>query len=158
MHCWYPDTHRPRHIGIALGTLPKSRDGRGRKTYEVIDGQQRLTTFLITVAAVVGKTRQLYREYPDIKDTAEVFENDCKLYLKSVKEGAEPIDKLVLPPQDNDYFQGILRSLANCSPVTIHSTPISHKHLFLAQQVIANRIDSIIRDFGTPEEKLHIFF
>ena len=136
--------------------LEISRDGRGRKTYEVIDGQQRLTTFLITVAAVVGKTRQLYREYPDIKDTAEVFENDCKLYLKSVKEGAEPIDKLVLPPQDNDYFQGILRSLANCSPVTIQSTPISHKHLFLAQQVIANRIDSIIRDFGTPEEKLHI--
>jgi len=95
--------------------LEMTRDGRNRKTYEVIDGQQRLTTFLMTIAALIGKAKKLAQEFPTIRDAAETLEKECNPYLKSVKEGVEPADKLVLPSQDNDYYQSILIKIQTSS-------------------------------------------
>ena len=136
--------------------LEMTRDGRNRKTYEVIDGQQRLTTFLMTIAALIGKAKKLAQEFPTIRDAAETLEKECNPYLKSVKEGVEPADKLVLPSQDNDYYQSILRNLANNVSITSHNTPISHKHLFAAQKVIVDRLENITDNAETAEEKLRI--
>lgn len=95
-------------------------DQRGRKTYEVIDGQQRLATFLIFVACIHGKAGQLEQEFPEIKNDTQDLKNSCFMYLKSNKIGAESRPRLVLTPHDNDYFEYILTNLCSHSAVKEH--------------------------------------
>lgn len=129
-------------------------DQRGRKTYEVIDGQQRLATFLIFVACIYGKAGQLEQEFPEIKNDTQDLKNSCFKYLKSNKIGAESRPRLVLTPHDNDYFEYILTNLCSHSAVKEHKTPVSHKMLYGAQLQITTEISRLIDDGKTPIEKV----
>lgn len=123
--------------------LETDEDRRGRKTFEVIDGQQRLTTFLMYVACLYGKSAQLAEGHPEIKDTAEAFQKKCINYLQSEKPNAEIVPKLRLSDTDNAYFASIISSLRNGSAVEKRTSPESHKRLFAAQSRISDRINII---------------
>lgn len=123
--------------------LETDEDRRGRKTFEVIDGQQRLTTFLMYVACLYGKSAQLAEGHPEIKDTAEAFQKKCINYLQSEKPNAEIVPKLRLSDTDNAYFASIISSLRNGSEVEKRTSPESHKRLFAAQSRISDRINII---------------
>jgi hypothetical protein len=134
--------------------LETDEDRRGRKTFEVIDGQQRLTTFLMFVASLYGKSAQLAESHPEIKDTAEAFQKKCKNYLQSEKPNAEIAPKLILSETDNAYFASIISSLRNGCGVEKHSCPESHKRLYAAQSHICERINSIVGVKATAAESL----
>ncbi len=123
--------------------LETDEDRRGRKTFEVIDGQQRLTTFLMYVACLYGKSAQLAEGHSEIKDTAEAFQKKCINYLQSEKPNAEIVPKLRLSDTDNAYFSSIISSLRSGSKVEKHTSPESHKRLFAAQARICERINII---------------
>lgn len=134
--------------------LRKGTDRRSRSTYEVIDGQQRLTTFLMLVATIKGVALNLRNSFEEIAHVAQEIENDCQNYLKSSKEGAPTIDKLILAPRDNMYFQQILQSLSTYTAAAKETTPVSHKFLYEAQESILRRVSEIIDHIETPAAKV----
>lgn len=134
--------------------LESDEDRRGRKTYEVIDGQQRLTTFLMFVACLHGKSTQLAKAYTEIADEAKKLQKKCMGFLESEKTNADSTPKLKLSETDNSYYTTILLNLCNDVEVAKHTTPESHKRLYAAQARISNRLNSIISSQSTPADKL----
>ena len=134
--------------------LEADEDRRGRKTYEVIDGQQRLTTFLMYVASLYGKSVHLAKVHPEIKDMAEGFQKKCIGYLQSEKPNAEIVPKLRLSETDNAYFVSIIASLRSGAAVEKHSSPESHKRLYAAQFKICERINAVISNQPTAGNSL----
>lgn len=141
------------YFGQAI-LLQTDEDRRGRKTFEVIDGQQRLTTFLMYVACLYGKSARIAESHPDIKDTAEALQKKCIHYLQSEKPNAETVPKLRLSDTDNAYFASIISCLCNGSEIEKHTSPESHKRLFAAQAHICERINSIIDAKTSASERL----
>lgn len=136
------DTAVMHYFGQTI-LLETDEDRRGRKTFEVIDGQQRLTTFLMYVACLYGKSAQLAKVHPEIQNTAESFQKKCINYLQSEKPNAEMVPKLRLSDTDNAYFSSIISCLRSGSEVEKHTNPESHKRLFAAQARICERINTI---------------
>lgn len=134
--------------------LEADEDRRGRKTYEVIDGQQRLTTFLMYVASLYGKSVLLAKAHPEIKDMAEGFQKKCISYLQSEKPNAEIVPKLRLSETDNAYFASIIANLRSGAVVEKHSSPESHKRLYAAQLKICERINTVISTQQTAVNSL----
>lgn len=134
--------------------LETGEDRRGRKTYEVIDGQQRLTTFLMFVAGLHGKTIQLAKEYSEIANEAEKFQKKCMGYLESEKPNADRVPRLELSETDNSYYATILDNLCSAEKVEKHTKPQSHKCLFAAQDRIREWLDFITSDQATAANKL----
>lgn len=134
--------------------LEKHRDSRGRRIYEVIDGQQRLTTFLLLMAAVKGCSLKIRTDFPTLEAMAKDLEKLCQGYLESAKSEAPTICRLTLAPQDDAYYQAILRHLSSNTDVPKETSPISHEFLYNAQQAIKQELARIISGVGTPGEQL----
>lgn len=134
--------------------LIKDTDGRERRTYEVIDGQQRLTTFLMLISAIKGHALKLRTDFPAVDAVARELEARCQNYLKSVKDGAPTVNKLSLAPQDDAYYQAILQHLSTNTAVHNEMHPISHKFLYAAQLTIKQAIERIVSAVGSPDEKI----
>lgn len=134
--------------------LQKGTDDRNRSTYEVIDGQQRLTTFLMFMAAIKGMALQLRTVSLEIEREAREVEEYCEKYLKSTKQGAPTTSKLVLAPQDNTYFQQILQNLSIGTVVEVGGLPVSHKFLYEAQKTILQKLYGLIGTVQTPADKM----
>lgn len=134
--------------------LEVDSDQRGRKTYEVIDGQQRLATFLLLVACIYGKAAQLEQQFFEIQKELQALKDECLKYLESNKVGTAPRPRLVLTPHDNDYFEYICTSLRNNSEVREHKTPVSHKMLYGAQSQITTEISRLINEEQAPCAKV----
>lgn len=134
--------------------LEKDLDRRGRHTYEVIDGQQRLTTFLMLISAIKGHTLKLRMDFPDVDAVARELETRCEKYIKSVKSGVPTVNKLSLASQDDAYYQAILHHLSTTTAVPQEVHPISHKFLYTAQLIIRQAIERIINAAESPDEKI----
>lgn len=134
--------------------LEADEDRRGRKTYEVIDGQQRLTTFLMFVACLHGKSIQLAKTHSEIADEAKKLQKKCMGYLESEKPNADRAPKLKLSETDNSYYTTILLNLCNNEEIAKHTNPESHKRLYAAQARIRSRLSSIISNQATAADKL----
>lgn len=144
----------PKHFFGQFIKLKVDEDDRGRKTYEVIDGQQRLTTFLLLIASVRGKIHQIGAEQPDLRTTANTIVNECDKFLYSIKDGAVRKNKFTLSVRDNEYFIEIINSLSTNSLVSERNQYISHVHLFHAQDCICTWISNELSQHTTPEEQL----
>ena len=129
-------------------------DRRGRVSYEVIDGQQRLSTFIMLIATIIGKLSQIAEDCPAVKDSAEDAMEEFKPFLTSTMAGASEISKLTLSHRDNDYFQHIISALSKNEPVRTEKTPISHDCLYKAQECIKQELQKALESIAASEEKI----
>ena len=128
-------------------------DRRGRVSFEVIDGQQRLSTFIMLIAAIIGDLSQIAEDCPAVKDSAEDAMEEFKPFLTSTMAGASEISKLTLSHRDNDYFQHIISALSKNEPVRTEKTPISHDCLYKAQECIKQELQKALESIAASEEK-----
>lgn len=143
----------PKHFFGQFVVLKIMEDDRGRETFEVIDGQQRLTTFLLLIAAIKGTTQKLLLEYPQLVMITNAIVQECNSYLFSTKEGVPQKEKFTLSIRDNEYFIEIINHLSSNRNVTERNQYISHTHLYHAQECIVRWITHLISQYESPEAK-----
>ena len=144
----------PKHFFGQFIKLEVSEDDRGRKTFEVIDGQQRLTTFLLLIASVKGNANHIGRTQPGLRAIADEIVSECDKFLYSNKAGAAQKNKFTLSARDNEYFIEIINSLSANRLASERNQYISHVHLFQAQNWISAWISNELSQHTTPEEQL----
>lgn len=124
-------------------------DERDRKTYEIIDGQQRITTLVLLFAVLSKYLGCLLNESPNLSKKIEEEDKECKKYLVSKLEEAVDRNRLSLSAHDEGYFQSIIRALRSNDDVPTPKEQLqSHKALYNAQEVLSNLLD---KEFD-PEE------
>lgn len=128
-----------------LGSLVVT--GPTDRRYEVVDGQQRLTTVSLLISAIKDRF-----EADNDVDAAASLRND---YLASVdRRTKEREARLNLNETDNEIFQEIVEvGLSNIDNAK-HQRP-SHKRLITAAQVIATYIDQLCGKSKDSDELLH---
>lgn len=120
----------PKHFFGQFIVLQIEEDDRGRETFKVIDGQQRLTTFLLLIASIKGQAKKLSIEHSEVKPSADTIIQECDHYLFSEKEGAPRKSKFTLSVGDNEYFTEIINYLSSNRTVVERNQYVSHVHLF----------------------------
>jgi hypothetical protein len=120
---------------------------KNEKKPEVIDGQQRLATTLILIAAI--------RDYFSLKKDVQRASEIEKDYLKKTNlETLESIPKLFLNETDNDYF--CKRILASPDHADREIMPLkeSHKRIDKAAQLAAAHVQSLASITKEPVKTL----
>lgn len=130
-----------------------STDRRNRTTYEIVDGQQRMTTFLLYVAALYGNAKAQASSCVDT-EKAQKFVASCQKYLISTGEGMPECHKLCLSTQENEYFLSLLTALENrtCPDCPTKKSATSHTSLYEAYSIIKTHIDKEIAAIPSPDE------
>ena len=118
------DTPKSHFFG-GIVTVRKPVTSSNRSNFEVIDGQQRLTSFVMLIAAIKHTARKIIGDLSKIV-TPSVEESKAKSFLESTEETLNntylsykdeidleyvEIPKLKLSKADNDFFQEILNGL-----------------------------------------------
>lgn len=129
-------------------------DRRGRVSYEVIDGQQRLSTFIMLIAAIIGDLSQIAKDFPATKENVEDAIAELKPFLSSTMAGTIERSKLTLSPRDNDYFQHIISALSKNELVRIEKSPISHDCLYKAQKCLKQELQKVLESIAASEEEI----
>lgn len=141
----------PKHFFGQFIVLKIEEDDRGRETFEVIDGQQRLTTFLLLIASIKGQAKKISIEHPEVRTLADTIIQECNQYLFSEKEGASRKNKFTLSVRDNEYFSEIINYLSSNRTVIERDQYISHVHLFRAQLRINHWLVNLLSEHETPD-------
>lgn len=146
----------PKHFFGQFIMLKTEEDDRGRETFEVIDGQQRLTTFLLLIASIKGQARKISIEHPEVRTLADTIIQECNQYLFSEKEGAPRKNKFTLSVRDNEYFSEIINYLSANRTVIERNRYISHIHLFRAQLRIKYWLVNLLSEYETPAGQVDV--
>jgi hypothetical protein len=135
-----------------LGSIVVIKNDEGRP--QVVDGQQRLATTMILLAAIRD---YFYKDGQ--KERAQSIENDYLMKLSLRTEEKEP--KLVLSDTDRDYFQKrmLLRpgdqdrvAMEKLKPSEIRKP--SHKNLNVAAITASKRVQAIASSGGNANTRL----
>ena len=115
---------------------------RTGQTLELIDGQQRLATIAILLAAI--------RDYLKGKEDvlAESVNNEFLTGIDRTKRARVP--RLRLNIDDNDLFSGIITGENNVSPV-VKSSKESHQLLLGAQKLAAQHVRNIVSGYDPKD-------
>lgn len=143
--CWrsYVEGNRIfEHFAGQLILRKVQEDRANRSEMEIVDGQQRLTTFTLLVVAVV----RIMRRYSGGEARAESLE---KKYLVSAKAQGETVRILKLSKVDQDYWERLTD--LNGDPSECKPKAESHKRLQKAEAIIREYLEELIRD--QEEEK-----
>lgn len=127
-----------------------------RHEYELVDGQQRIVTFVMLVARLIG----LYREFADaldggeedlanvLRERGEKLESRYIRFEEEVNRRRETKDRIFLSNKDENYFKDLLAGRDPDPQID------SHKRLKKAYSYIGERLKDLINDEMTVEEKL----
>jgi len=116
------------------------------KRYEVVDGQQRLTSVSLLISAI----RDKFRDDQD-HEAENSIRND---YLVNVdRKTKERESKLVLNEVDNELYQELIEDKKVIDVLRFPRQ--SHKRLLAAANCMRNYIDEIYAAAQDPEEALH---
>lgn len=131
-----------------LGSMVLIRAIDGR--LEVNDGQQRLATSVILLAAI----RDYFYKTGD-KKTSELVELD---FLLSVdRKTHELLPKLQLNVEDNEYFlRRVLRLPDHSDRKNVDITKESHKKIDTAARFAAKHVREIVAPFREPDKAEHL--
>lgn len=114
--------------------------------YEVVDGQQRLTTVSLVIAAI----KDIFSRDND----AEVVMSVRNDYLSSTdRKTKEKEPKLVLNEVDNELFQELIESIPKVE--TTRFTRQSHKRLLDAAKIIFSYFEELCEKSNDAESDLH---
>ena len=153
--------NRDRHHffgGVVTVRIPVPDSNRAN--YEVIDGQQRLASFVMLVAAIVLRTRNLVTELVTnnrldeeekkaqdfLNNTIETLRNTYLVYRDEIELQYVDIAKLALSVADNDFFQDVL-SERKLSPLRA-----SHHRIKTARDRLVAFVDNDVLNSGTAWE------
>lgn len=130
-----------------LGSIVVSKDDNNS---EVIDGQQRLATISILIAAI----RNYYRDESDLDSVADIE----KAYLFNRDfETKEKLPRLQLGKADNDYFQKTIIQSENGMTLDFYKPKESHEKIKLALQIAEDFVKTIIKPNQNPHLVLSKF-
>lgn len=128
-----------------LGTIVTTRSGEeGRRM--IIDGQQRLVTTSILIAAI----RDFFHEKRQ-SDRAQDIERDY-LYKRDIRTQS-PTPHILLTPEDRDFFIQKIATLSQQQQSIIPSTN-AQKNLTTAVQLTQTFIQNLTRTTHDPDGKL----
>lgn len=133
--CWRQKAEGIRFIHFAGQiSLRKIETGRDMRTrVEIVDGQQRLTTFILLVAIVCRKLSMEYRE--NFLSTML-----WKKYFLSTAECADDEERLLLSRRDQVFWNGLT---CQTGEVLKECESESHKHLKIAAKVIKEHTEQM---------------
>jgi uncharacterized protein with ParB-like and HNH nuclease domain len=132
--------------------------------YEVVDGQQRLSTFMITIALLARS----YRHISNIANVSgeEAIANEATSYFETVKndymyyketipnEGARTVLRLQLSRADDDFFENLI-DLDTDAPEINEQDRASNRRLLSAYKDISDQLfDPVIEQDASLREKL----
>jgi len=127
-----------------LGSIVVTKSDGGR--YEVVDGQQRLTTVSLIVSAI----KEIFRDQED----EEVVQSIQKDFLSNTdRRTKEKEPKLVLNEIDNEIFQEIIDSYSNLEGKVFKK--LSHKKLIDASRFCFSFLTNMAATERDFEESLH---
>lgn len=130
-----------------------------RSNHEIIDGQQRLASFVMLVAALV---RSMSEIVDSLKNPAGIQDKKAKTYLTQTIEALRAlylsfrdnikleyveVPKLTLSQADNDFFQSMLKD------ITVTPERDSHKRLQEAWKMLKDFVDKDLLASLTALEK-----
>ena len=132
-----------------------------RSNYEVIDGQQRLASFVMLVAAIVRGMRNIVGELVKksslsedeqkakkfLEDTIETLRSIYLVYRDEIELEYVEISKLTLSVADNNFFQSIIDE-QETSPERA-----SHERILAAWDRLTDFVDNNALKGGSPWEK-----
>lgn len=125
-----------------LGTIVLTR-GEG-EIPEVSDGQQRLATTTILIAAI--------RDYfYNNGDTTRATSIEQEFLKKTDIETTDIIPQLRLNVDDNEFFTKFILSSPDSSDRTVSPTKPSHQRIKRAAEIAARHIRDILEPYGTKE-------
>ena len=130
----------------ALVLQMQSRGGSARSTkYVVIDGQQRLTTFYLTICAMAEHAQ--LRGWPTVAADLETQ------YLVSRLTSEENSAKLIPTPRDNTQFNSIIRTLKNPSPKLLPSLGTETGRMVDAFEHTKKRLKGLLSLLGDLDDQ-----
>lgn len=108
---------------------------------EVVDGQQRLTTTVLLLAAM--------RDYLLDVEGADIIVQDIETsYLTKIDRRARAtVPRLRLNVDDHDFFVGLIER--NSLKGTLEPRRDSHQRLLAAAQIARNHVQSLVKQFAT---------
>jgi uncharacterized protein with ParB-like and HNH nuclease domain len=122
-----------------LGTIVVSAGGRAKSIPEVVDGQQRLATTTILLAAI----RDFYSSKKE-KMLQDSIDNDF-LFTIDRKE-RDRVAKLSLNVDDNEYFKNRIISPPDSNErTTVIEKKESHKRMSFAAQTAAELVQNVVK-------------
>jgi uncharacterized protein with ParB-like and HNH nuclease domain/predicted transport protein len=102
----------------------------------VIDGQQRLTTLSLLLAALGEALEEHGREYTNVMTKKKIY----NYYLFNVEETGDAFNKLVLTQSDKETLKYILEGGEEPDPV---STRINENYQFFKDRIRQNNLDPV---------------
>lgn len=130
-----------------LGTVVLTQGGEDR--LEVADGQQRLATTSILIAAIRDYLETLG---PSERKAAEKYTSEYLLIYDEMS--GEHTPKLQMNYEDNDFFLNhILISAKDVARPNFESTVPSHERLNRAKKLAKAHVENIIAQFSKPADK-----
>jgi uncharacterized protein with ParB-like and HNH nuclease domain len=127
-----------------LGSIVVTLGDGGR--YEVVDGQQRLTTISLVIAAI----KEIFNKDEDHEVVISVKSDFLANTDRRTKE-REP--KLILNEVDNEIYQDLIEGFDLVDPKKARRQ--SHKRLVAAAKRCINYLEDICRKSKDSEEELH---
>ena len=125
------------HFLGSLVTIPK-----GKNALEIVDGQQRLATTALLLAAIRGRLRELDEQALVVSVTGYLADIDRK--------SREEVPKLQLNVDDNDLFALLLKSGKPDPNITYKRD--SHKYLIAAYKLALARVEAIVNPYATKDQ------
>ena len=118
------------HFFGGVVTVRKTVPNSNRSNFEVIDGQQRLASFVMLVAAIKQGVRNIINDLDKrgalredeeeakafLQETIETLHNTYLVYRDQIELKYVKVPKLTLSKADDDFFQSILSSSQNTDP------------------------------------------
>lgn len=144
--------------GVVSVRMPISNSNRSN--YEIIDGQQRLASFVMLVAAIVRGIRNIVGELVKksslsedeqkakkfLEDTIETLRSIYLVYRDEIELEYVEISKLTLSVADNNFFQSIINE-QETSPERA-----SHERILAAWDRLTDFVDNNVLKGGSPWE------
>lgn len=150
---------RRNHFFGGIVSIAKTVPGSSRFDCEIVDGQQRLATFIILMSRVIKLCEELSREAASANDTdnenlamhrIDRLKNTYLKFEDEINRRAVTLDKIELSAPDNQFFKDLIYSL---SPSPSRD---SHRRLEDAFTRIENKISEIVNNVSTISDKLDV--
>jgi len=150
------DNQSDHFFGGILSVAP-FRQSVGKSEFELIDGQQRITTFTLLIAALVDIYKQLKatanlnndnENSTLIQERIENLSNRYIQFTKQVSRQRTPFDVLRLSSADKDFYKSLIHGQQ------VNPSRVSHENIQNAYSFFKTKIDSIITSHALLTDKM----